>query len=414
MDAEENTSRGTSPVNTSTSPIRGTTDLGGQDGCSNSNHTSTSSSKEEGTTSAADTSISSSRTGSAAAALSSCCSVSTKQNDDCRITSIVVVDEVVAATRIEAQGLREGPQGNKTEQQEEEEEQDAEQKPQAQSQQAQHHKYDTDIRPHVSNNPNHQTITSSYSTTGMPTTRSNNSYYDASSSYSRPRTRLFARRSTEEDIKCRVPNPLSPPPPADDSISTSAGITSTSTSAGVTFPGYPPSSLVTRSSNTNSSSSQQKKPSSPNEQEGAGQYYATKKRRRITLSTIQALRSCTTYVTRVKTSLLASNHDAEFDAFLELLCNWSDQGLTSEEVFSQIEVILQDVSPELLTAFITFLPGDTQEKAKLRIASSVSASRMPIRAAHEDEIQVVSATNDTKHLDSDNEDKLLEQGYPPA
>ena len=415
MDAEENTSRGTSPVNTSTSPIRGTTDLGGQDGCSNSNHTSTSSSKEEGTTSAADTSISSSRTGSAAA-LSSCCSVSTKQSDDCRITSIVVVDEVVAATRIEAQGLGEGPQGNKTEQQEEEEEQDAEQEPQAQSQQAQHHKYDTDIRPHVSNNPNHQTITSSYSTTGMPTTRSNNSYYDASSSYSRPRTRLFARRSTEEDIKCRVPNPLSPPPPADDSISTSAGITTTSTSAGVTFPGYPPSSLVTRSSNTNSSSSQQnnKKPSSPNEQEGAGQYYATKKRRRITLSTIQALRSCTTYVTRVKTSLLASNHDAEFDAFLELLCTWSDQGLTSEEVFSQMEAILQDVSPELLAAFITFLPGDTQEKAKLRIAPSVSASRMPIRAAHEDEIQVVSATNDTKHLDSDNEDKLLEQGYPPA
>jgi hypothetical protein len=187
----------------------------------------------------------------------------------------------------------------------------------------------------------------------------------------------------------------------------------------VTFPaGYPaPSSLVTRSSNTNSSSSQQKtKPSSlrEQEQEGTGQDYATKKRRRITLSTIQALRSCTTYVTRVKTSLLASNHDAEFDAFLELLCNWSDQGLTSEEVFSQMEAILQDVSPELLAAFITFLPGDTQEKAKLRIAPSVSASRMPIRAAHEDEIQVVSATNDTKHLDSDNEDKLLEQGYPPA
>jgi hypothetical protein len=78
-----------------------------------------------------------------------------------------------------------------------------------------------------------------------------------------------------------------------------------------------------------------------------------------------------------------------------------------------MEVILQDVSPELLTAFITFLPGDTQEKAKLHIASSVSASRMPIRAANEDEIQVVSATSD-KHLDSDNEDKLLEQGYPPA
>jgi histone deacetylase complex regulatory component SIN3 len=182
--------------------------------------------------------------------------------------------------------------------------------------------------------------------------------------------------------------------------------------------GYPrPSaSLVTRSSNTNSSSSQQKtKPSSPNEQAdgraGAGQDYAAKKRRRITLSTIQALRRCTTYVTRVKTSLLASNHDAEFDAFLELLCNWSDQGLTSEEVFSQMEVILQDVSPELLAAFTTFLPGDTQEKAKLHIASSASSSRMlpTIRAANDVEIQeVVSATID-KHLNSDNDDKVQEE-----
>jgi hypothetical protein len=212
-------------------------------------------------------------------------------------------------------------------------------------------------------------------------------------------------------------SPLSPPRPADDSISTSAGITSAS-AAGVTFPDYPPSSLVTRSSNTNSSSSQQRtKPSSRKDQEQAGQdYAATQKRRRITLSTIQALRSCTTYVTRVKTSLLASNHDSEFDAFLELLCNWSDQGLTSAEVFSQMEVILQDVSPELLAAFTTFLPGDTQEKAKLRIASSVSSSsRMlpTIRGAH-DEIQVVSTISD-KHLDTDNDNDVQEQeGYPPA
>jgi hypothetical protein len=42
-----------------------------------------------------------------------------------------------------------------------------------------------------------------------------------------------------------------------------------------------------------------------------------------------------------------------------------------------MEVILQDVSPELLAAFTTFLPGDTQEKkAKLHIASSASSSRM--------------------------------------
>jgi len=122
--------------------------------------------------------------------------------------------------------------------------------------------------------------------------------------------------SAEEDSKGRVPmmkegthlnsaSPLSPPRPADDSIvPASAGITSAS-AAGVTFPDYPPSSLVTRSSNTNSSSSQQRtKPSSPKGQEQAGQdYAATQKRRRITLSTIQALRSCTTYVTRVKTSI---------------------------------------------------------------------------------------------------------------
>jgi histone deacetylase complex regulatory component SIN3 len=214
----------------------------------------------------------------------------------------------------------------------------------------------------------------------------------------------------KEGTHLNYASPLSPPRPADDSIVTaSAGITSAS-AAGVTFPDYPPSSLVTRSSNTNSSSSQQKtKPSSRKYQEQAGQdYAATHKRRRITLSTIQALRSCTTYVTRVKTSLLASNHDAEFDAFLELLCNWSDQGLTPKEVFSQMEAILQDVSPELLAAFTTFLPGDTQEKARLHhIASASSSSRMPIiAAAHEDEIQVVSAISDTKHLDSDNEDKV--------
>jgi hypothetical protein len=412
MDVEENTSR-TSP-NASASPVRGV-DLLGQDDCSNSNHTSTSDSKqEEKSTSAAGTSIDTS-----SAALSS--SVSTKNEDSS--VSITVVDEVVAATRIEAQAGLEGQQGNNTKQQE----QDAEQEHQAQPQQAQHHKYDSDIR-HDSNNSTNHTITSFYSVTDtLTTTRSN--MYDASS-YSRPRTPFAI--SAEEDSKGRVPmmkegtrrlnssSPLSHPPPrpADDSIvPASAGITTSSTSPGVTFPaGYPaPSSLVTRSSNTNSSSSQQKtKPSSPKGQEQAGQdYFATKKRRRITLSTIQALRSCTTYVTRVKTSLLASNHDAEFDAFLELLCNWSDQGLTSEEVFSQMEVILQDVSPELLAAFTTFLPGDTQEKARLHHIASASRMLPTIRGAHEDEIQVVSTISD-KHRDSDNEDKVQEQeGYPP-
>ena len=81
-----------------------------------------------------------------------------------------------------------------------------------------------------------------------------------------------------------------------------------------------------------------------------------------------------------------------------------------------MEVILQDVSPELLAAFTTFLPGDTQEKkAKLHIASSASSSRMlpTIRAAHDVDIQeVVSATSDSKHLDSDNDDKVQEEeGY---
>jgi hypothetical protein len=81
-----------------------------------------------------------------------------------------------------------------------------------------------------------------------------------------------------------------------------------------------------------------------------------------------------------------------------------------------MEVILQDVSPELLAAFTTFLPGDThqEKKAKLHIAPLASSSRMPIIAAHEDEIQVVSATSD-KHLDSDNDKKVQQkEGYPPA
>jgi hypothetical protein len=379
--------------------------------------------KEEGTTSAADTT---SIGGTESVALSS--SALTK-NYNSSVSSIVVVDEiVVAATRIKVTGgLEEGQQGNAEIEQQEQQQEEGEQEPQAQSQQAQHHKYDTtDIRHDSnSNNTNHQTITSYPSTTDILTaTRRRSNMYDTSS-YSLPRT-PFARSAEDSNMGSRVPNPLSPPsPPADDSISTSAGITTASTctnSAGMTFPGgYPPSSIVTRSSNTNSSSSQQRtKPSSPYEQAdgraGAGQDYAAKKRRRITLSTIQALRRCTTYVTRVKTSLLALNHDAEFDAFLELLCNWSDQGLTPKEVFSQMEVILQDVSPELLAAFTTFLPGDTQEKkAKLHIASSASSSRMlpTIRAAHDVDIQeVVSATSDSKHLDSDNDDKVQEEeGY---
>jgi hypothetical protein len=82
---------------------------------------------------------------------------------------------------------------------------------------------------------------------------SNSSIYDASS-YSHLNT---PSAISAEDSKGRVPmmkegthllvnsssslsHPSRPPPPADASISTSAGITTTATSAGVTFPGYPP------------------------------------------------------------------------------------------------------------------------------------------------------------------------------
>ena len=158
--------------------------------------------------------------------------------------------------------------------------------------------------------------------------------YDASSSCSlRPRT-PFARSVEEEDSKGHSRSvPM---------MKEGTHLYSSSSS-----------SLVTRSSNNSSSSQQKTKPSSPKEREGAGQdYAAAKKRRRITLSTIQALRHCITYVTRVKTSLLASNHDAEFDAFLELLCNWSDQGLTSEEVFSQMAMCLLSCLLPLLHFFL--------------------------------------------------------------
>jgi hypothetical protein len=71
------------------------------------------------------------------------------------------------------------------------------------------------------------------------------------------------------------------------------------------------------------------------------------------------------------------------------------------------------VSPELLAAFTTFLPGDTQEKARLHHIASASRMLPTIRGAHEDEIQVVSTISD-KHRDSDNEDKVQgQEGYPP-
>ena len=100
-------------------------------------------------------------------------------------------------------------------------------------------------------------------------------------------------------------------------------------------------------------------------------------------SAIQKLRSCATYVTRVKRSLLASNKEQTFNAFLDLLCSWSDQGLSSQEVFSQMQLILQDASPELLVAFTAFLPVDAQEEARLHLV----ATTMPTRGRAQEEIE---------------------------
>jgi len=155
-----------------------------------------------------------------------------------------------------------------------------------------------------------------------------------------------------------------------------------------------PSSFA-RSTNNNSSSSQNNPPHLPPENE-QGYYHdaGAKRRKMIAPSTVEALRSCSTYVTRVKQSLLASNHEEKFNAFLELLSNWSEQGLASQEVLSQMQLILQDVCPELLAAFPAFLPADTQEEARLHLAAARMSSTT--RAPQEDEMQSTSSTNDNR------------------
>ena len=57
-----------------------------------------------------------------------------------------------------------------------------------------------------------------------------------------------------------------------------------------------------------------------------------------------------------------------------------------------MQLILQDVSPELLAAFTTLLPIDTQEEARLDLAAS---TRMSIRGAQEDIEDVSSSPDDS-------------------
>jgi len=189
-------------------------------------------------------------------------------------------------------------------------------------------------------------------------------------------------------------------PPAHSKIKNDGVTTNTA------FSGYPSSSFVTRSSN-NSSSSQ--KP----QHYSKGEEGSSTEKRQILPSDMHALRECATYVTRVKTTLLASNHDDKLDMFLDLLCNWSEQGLTSDEVFSQMQLILQEASPDLLADFTAFLPFDTREKARLHIAAASSMMSINRAYAAEGGTQAISKTSNNRLNDTDNGEMVQEQGYPP-
>lgn len=150
-----------------------------------------------------------------------------------------------------------------------------------------------------------------------------------------------------------------------------------------------PSSFSRSRTNNTTSASYQNPPPLPEEGQATYSCSGAKRRRINALSTtFSDLRSCSTYVTRVKDSLLASNHAEKFNAFLDLLCNWRNQGLAPQEVFSQMQQILQDVSPELLAAFTAYLPDHMQEEARLQIAVTQMSST---RGAQEGR---VSSTND--------------------
>jgi hypothetical protein len=190
-------------------------------------------------------------------------------------------------------------------------------------------------------------------------------------------------------------------PPAHSKIKSDGVTTNTAL-----FSGNPSSSFVTRSSN-NSSSSQ--KP----QHYSKGEEGSSTEKRQILPSDMHALRECATYVTRVKTTLLASNHDDELNMFLDLLCNWREQGLTSNEVFSQMQLILQEASPDLLSDFTAFLPVDIQEKAKLHIAAASSMMSINTRAYEGGTQEAISRISDNRLDDTDNGEMVQEQGYLP-
>jgi len=190
-------------------------------------------------------------------------------------------------------------------------------------------------------------------------------------------------------------------PPAHSKIKSDGVTTNTAL-----FSGNPSSSFVTRSSN-NSSSSQ--KP----QHYSKGEESSSTEKRQILPSDMHALRECATYVTRVKTTLLASNHDDKLNMFLDLLCNWREQGLTSNEVFSQMQLILQEASPDLLSDFTAFLPVDIQEKARLHIAAASSMMSINTRAYEGGTQKAISRISDNRLDDTDNGEMVQEQGYLP-
>jgi len=88
------------------------------------------------------------------------------------------------------------------------------------------------------------------------------------------------------------------------------------------------------------------------------------------------IEKCSKYVSRVKMRLLALDREEDFDRFLQVLGSWKVEGLSCEDVLFEMRRILQEASEEdLLDEFVSFLPSDAQEEARLEIVAARISQR---------------------------------------
>ena len=80
---------------------------------------------------------------------------------------------------------------------------------------------------------------------------------------------------------------------------------------------------------------------------------------------------CSKYVSKVKTELLALDREEHFERFLQVLGYWEEDELSCGEVLYEMRLVMHETSDEtLLDEFISFLPSDAHEAARLEIAAA--------------------------------------------